>query len=69
MGCVSLQDSFLSLQHCFSQYPLVEVVKLTIVAKSILLTNLQQTFFECLFYRLVKGYPHNIYKRPWDGYP
>lgn len=37
--------SFFSLQNCLSQYPLVEVVKLTIVAKPILLTNLQQIFF------------------------
>lgn len=40
-----LQDSFLSLQHCLSQYPLVEVVKLTVVVKPILLTNLQEKFF------------------------
>lgn len=29
----------------FSRYPLVEVVKLTVVVKPILLTNLHQTFF------------------------
>lgn len=46
---VVLLNKILSLQNCLSQYPLVEVVKLTIVAKPILLTNLQQIFLNVCF--------------------